>query len=140
MQIVSQQTDIAIAEYWAEQPLYCHLVTDLPSPLFSLAAELAIASGGNYSPISLTGVRYEVEGLGVRLLADPVSWISLTTNGTAITGAAFFNQQGQAISSSDMFFGYMGFTDSEGDSMAWVPDGRTLSLPLNEKSFFRTRI
>lgn len=140
MQIVSQATDIAIAEYWVTKPFYCHLLVDTPSPLSVLAAQLAIAAGGNYAPIELSGVRYEVDGLGAKLLADPISWISLATNGTEITGAAFFVRQGQAISSSDMFFSYMSFVDSGGLSSPWVPEGITLNLPLDEKSFFRTRI
>jgi len=140
MNLVARSLDLRFAEWLAEQHLYCHLVTELPSPVFEISGQLAIAVGGNYSPIELSGVTPQFDGLGARLVADPISWISLTTNGSAITGAAFFIQEGESISSGDTFVSYMGFTTDEGDTAVWVPDGRTLTIPLDKNSFLRTRV
>lgn len=137
MNIIPATTDQAILQPLLDWPFYAHLLTALPSPTDELVAQLAIAVGGNYQPLPLT-VSMVADGLGSALIAEPITWIGLATNGTTIVGVAVCVQQGESQSSSDRFFAFQSFKDPEGAIATWTPDGRSLPLDLSQ-GFFRTR-
>jgi hypothetical protein len=139
--LVPTITDVnLVTNYLEGKALYAHLITELPGLAVEVVAGCSVAQGGNYAPLEMANVqvRTAVNG-GVVVVADPVTWLSLTTDGTPLVGVSIFVQQGFSPSVSDWLFSSLAFVDSAGLPTTITPDGNNLPVALDAVPLFRTR-
>lgn len=132
-------TDLRMCELiLSERSLYAHLVSALPAISHQLVGQLTLAGGGNYLPLTLTGVEVQQSGAGAIIVAQPITWIGLTTSAPT-AGVAFCLQTGISPSSSDWIFSTLAFVDSAGLPTVRKSDGSNLTIDLAVNPIFKTR-
>ena len=90
----------------------CHLVTAAPSSTAATGADLTVAVGGSYAPLSATLGTPALDGDGAVavITVSTLTWSGLyTTAATPILGWAATKRAGASYATTDKFIGYYAF-------------------------------
>ena len=87
---------------------YAHLVTTIPVATNQTVADLVLAAGGSYQPVTLAGRSIGTDGTGARLTFSDPTWTALwCAAATTIKGMVICRQAGGSPASTDKVISYL---------------------------------
>lgn len=114
------------------QTFTAHLVTAEPAISATTVANLTLATGGNYAPVTLADIsgnvanRVVLEGGKAKVKFANPSWANLTTNGTPITGMVLAT----GSASSATVISYVELQTAGGVATTYTPNGASFSINI----------
>lgn len=110
---------------------YAHLVTTAPTnPALATVSQLALANGGNYGPVLLSGLGFGTNGNAALWQATNPTWSNLTTdNAATIKGVAICRRAGDIPTATDPLICYKSLNSTQFPT-GYVANGSNFTVEI----------